>query len=220
LPRYVDSDQHPVSFGEDTYLDDDELEESVQYLRFGRSATIESSKGTMSRRKSLSPLSERHNCNSCIDREGSINGQPKRKISFGVTIVEIPEEFVTPLDEAEETGKLEIIVRTSGAREEREESFTARSGTLELGEQTSDVKNVPKTFAEPGNRVVQRTPTITFAPVTVIKESPANHLSILKRFPDFCMATKSIFRPSPRRETAEPRCPDQIHPVCETPVKT
>jgi hypothetical protein len=221
LPWCIDSDQHPVSFGEDTDLDDEESEDSAQYLRVGRLTTIESSKGTMSQHKSLSPLFERHNYNSCIDRGGSINGQPMRKASFGVTtIVEIREEFVTPLDEAEETGKLEIVPRTSGAQKEREEPFTARRGTLELGEQPSDVKRVPKTFTEPGNRVVRRTTTIKFAPVTVIKESPANHLSILKRFPDFCMATKPIFRPNPRREIVEARCPDQTHPVCETPVKT
>jgi hypothetical protein len=221
LPAYADSDQRPVSYGEDTYLDDEESEDRAQYLRLGRLATIESSKETRSRRKSLNPLSDHHNCSSCIDREGSTKGQPKRKVSFGVTtIVEIPEEFVTTLDEAEERGELGIIPRTSGAQEEREESFITRSDISELGEQPLDIKSDPKTFAEPGNRLVRRTATVKFAPVTVIKESPASHLPILKRFPDSCVASKPIFRPNHRRGTAEPRGPDQTRPMCETPDKT
>ncbi len=162
---YPDDGDWRVEFGEDTFLDPEESEDRAQCQRFGGLATIESEKESGLRRSLLIPASQGHDCQSCVDREKSFDDHAERKVSFGsTTIIEIPEEFVTTIDEEE-------------------------------AHQSSASRELAMTVDEPRDTKLLRQTTIKFAPVTVVKESQANHLSVLKYFPDFCTASKPIFQP-------------------------
>lgn len=209
---HADDEELTVRFGEDSFLDEKESEKRARCFGFGGLTTIESSKETRLRRKLLAQISECHNCHSCFDREESFDDQARRKVSFGpITITEIPEEFVTTIDEREATENF------AAAAEELEDSddvmktfdgLERGNDSSEPNKQPVDASNAATTAKEPTDIKPPRKTTIKFAPVIVVKESPANHLPILKIFPDFCTASKPIFRPDHQRQKATSRPTD------------
>ena len=207
-PAHTEDEPPTVRFAEDSSLDEEESEERAQGLRFGALATIESSKETRLRRKVLRPTFEGHDCQSCIDRERSLDDQAEEKDSFGST----PIADLTKTDKPEET---ENSATTEG-REQADfrELFDVmrENDRSEPDEQPADVTTVAASAHAPNDIKPARKTTIRFAPVTVIKESPANHLPTLQSFPDFCTASKPIFRPDHRRLMACSRAADKIWP--------
>jgi hypothetical protein len=193
----TDEEQWMVRFGEEDVLDQEESEDRAKYLRFGRLASIESSKETKLRRKLLSPVSKHHNCDRCLDREELINDGAEEEVFPGHTAVnEIREDFVTTIDEPERSENFITTVE----EQEPEEGHDI----LHPIEQPARAKDASRTDNESTNTSRLRKKTIKFAAVTVVKESPANHLPTLKSFPDFCTASKPIFRPDSNRHKASP----------------
>ncbi|KAF7507696.1 hypothetical protein GJ744_010249 [Endocarpon pusillum] len=131
--------------------------------------------------------------------------QAERKVSFGSTAVtRIPEDFVTIVDEEKQQ---EIFAAAIEDGEESEgeinifDKAERQDHDPEGNEQPVDGRVLATTAEVPKATKPRRQTTIKFAPVTVVKESPANHLPTLEYFPDFCTASKPIFRPDHQRQT-------------------
>lgn len=197
-------DERTVSFVEDSFLDDEEADDRRQCVRFGGLKTIESLEETRLRRRLLIPSTKGHNYKGCAESAVSSHNQTKRTVSFGsTTTVEIPEEFVTTIDKPKETGGF------TTANIELKESADAATDRPDKGDAFShlstplmDDKSVAIHFDGPKDIKSARMTTIKFAPITIVKEGPANHLSALKSFPDFCTASKPVFPPYHKREKA------------------
>ncbi|ERF69904.1 hypothetical protein EPUS_05448 [Endocarpon pusillum Z07020] len=135
----------------------------------------------------------------------SFDDQAERKVSFGsTTITEIPEDFVTIVDKEKAQ---EIFAAAIDDGEESEDEIyifdkpERQDHDPEWNEQPVDGRGLATTAEVPKATKPRRQTTIKFAPVTIVKESPANHLPTLEYFPDFCTASKPIFRPDRQRQT-------------------
>ncbi len=138
-------------------------------------------------------------CENDIDGDRYFDEQAKKKVSFGLTtITEIPDDFVTILEVPEESKCFAKTIQEAEEEVDVMETINEpeeRNDIWERSKQPMGIKSVSTTMDEPKETRPPRGTTIKFAPATVIKESPANHLPTLKTFPDFCTASKPIFRP-------------------------
>jgi hypothetical protein len=196
-----------VRFGEISVLDHEELNERTRSFGVGGKTTIESSKETKLRRTMWAPISRSHDCQSCIERQVSFDEQDSDSDDEMVpltrsNVIEIPEVVVTAIDERE---KSEALVETADELKIGNEALRPMKQLGDDGnfnsESAATTGNAPEKIKTPTLTPTLRSSTIRFAAINIIKESPANHLPTLKIFPDFCTASKPIFRPDYRKQT-------------------
>jgi hypothetical protein len=186
-----------VRFGADSFLDQEESKERARSRGFGGLTTIESSKETMLRRKMWAPVFKSHDCGSCIERQLSFDAQDERRVPVEATIIKgVPEGFVVMNAERERS---EVRVETADELERGEESSGPRKKPVDDGKLKFNLNAATTTNAPRDIKPLPKS-SIQFAAITVIKESPANHLPTLKIFPDFCTASRPIFRPEYRKQ--------------------
>jgi len=200
----TDEGDSAVSFGEDSVVDQEELKERARSFGVGRKATIESSKETKLRRTMWAPISKSHDCQRCIERQVSFDEQDsdseEEMVPMGTsTVLKISEEVVATTAERERS---ELLVETAV---EPKIGNQAPKPMKQLGdgnfksESAATTGNNPQELKPP--TPTPRISTIQFAAITIIKDSPASYLPTLKIFPDFCTASKPIFRPDYRKQT-------------------
>jgi hypothetical protein len=203
----TDEAESAVTFGEDSVHNQDELKERARCFGAGGRTTIESLKETKLRRTKWTPVSKSHDCRSCIERQVSLDEEDQDSdceeeiVSMGASAeLKIPEVVVTTTDERERT-LVEIANEPKIENEASKPIKQSGNDSTLNSESAATTASTPTEFQPSTPAPTLRISTIKFAAITIIKESPANHLPTLKIFPDFCTASKPIFRPDYRKRT-------------------
>jgi cell division septation protein DedD len=196
----LDEGERAVKFGEDIFLED-ESEERRLGSRFGGLKAIESLKETKLRRKLLIPSSQAYNCKGCSEQESHLENRSRKSVSSGITVcTEIPEEWVRTTNKPKTTksataiddpAKQSDFVRTTKPKDGDDCS--------KQGEQQLVGRYLSKTGNKENATKSVREPTIKYAPTTVVKETPASQLPILRIFPGFLAVPKPILKPCLKR---------------------